>query len=229
MKFYVSTSDKYLHLIKPFSFLFNKFWSDEQEVVVLGYKTPNFKLPNNFSFVSMGKSINNPSEWSNGLIDYFSNIEDEWFMYATEDMFLVNPVDFKSLKKLKGYTKDKSTGRIGLTNDIHIKTCFNITDNVVEMTQDSQYRISCITSIWNKEYMLKTLKRDMTPWEFEVNGTSASCNDGYRILGLNSDFPVRICLAIRRGNFDSLDFKFDNEDRSLDGRIVDEMRGMGII
>ena len=229
MKFYVSTADKYVHLVKPFSFLFNKFWSEEQEVVVLGYQTPNFELPDNFSFVSMGKSENNPSEWSNGLIDYFSNIDDEWFMYATEDMFVVHPVDFEALEKLKGYTKGQRVGRIGLTNDVCRKSCFNVTDNVVEMTQDSQYRISCITSMWNREYMLKHLKRNMTPWEFEVNGTSTSHNDGYRILGLESNFAVRMCLAIRRGNFDSLDFKFDNEDRSLDEEVINEMKEKGII
>ena len=48
-------------------------------------------------------------------------------------------------------------------------------------------------------------------------------------LGLNSDFAVRMCLAIRRGNFDSLDFKFDNEDRSLDESVINEMKDKGII
>ena len=38
-----------------------------------------------------------------------------------------------------------------------------------------------------------------------------------------------MCLAIRRGNFDSLDFKFDNEDRSLDEEVINEMKEKGII
>ena len=56
MKIYISTSDKYVHLIEPFAFLFNKFWSSEQQVVVLGYNKPDFKLPKNFEFISMGIS-----------------------------------------------------------------------------------------------------------------------------------------------------------------------------
>ena len=100
----------------------------------------------------------------------------------------------------------------------------------VEMNQDSQYRISCITSMWNRGYMLKYLKRNMTPWEFEINGTNESRGDGYRILGLNSDFPVYISLAIRRGNFNELDFRFDNEyHRILDENIIQEMRDNNII
>ena len=71
MKVYISTSDKYLQLLKPFSFLFNRFWGEQQDVVVLGYKEPDFELPNNFEFVSMGVSRNDPKEWSDGLRDYF--------------------------------------------------------------------------------------------------------------------------------------------------------------
>jgi hypothetical protein len=228
MKFYVSTADKYVHLVKPFSFLFNKFWGEHQEVVVLGYKEPNCKLPDNFEFVSMDGRGDNPSEWSNGLIDYFSSIDDEWFMYATEDMFLVHPINFKSFEKLKTYTNDKTVGRIGLTNDIPFaNNCFDINDNMVEMHQNSPYRISCLTSIWNREYMLKHLQRNMTPWEFELQ--SNPLNDGHRILALKSDFAVRICIAIRRGKFDNLSFKFDNENRSLDNNVIEEMKELNII
>ena len=78
--------------------------------------------------------------------------------------------------------------------------------------------------------MLKYLKPNMTPWEFEINGTNESRGDGYRILGLNSDFPVHLSLAIRRGNFDKLDFRFDNEyHRTLDENIIQEMRDKNII
>ena len=163
MKVYISTSDKYLQLLKPFSFLFNRFWGEQQDVVVLGYKEPDFELPNNFEFVSMGISRNDPKEWSDGLRDYFKSIDDEWFIYATEDMFLVYPVNFSSLQKLETYMVD-GVGRINITNDACRKYYSIVEDNVVELKQDSDYRISCIYSIWNKEFMLKYLKPNMTPW-----------------------------------------------------------------
>ena len=229
MKVYISTSDKYLQLLKPFSFLFNRFWGEQQDVVVLGYKEPDFELPNNFEFVSMGVSRNDPKEWSDGLRDHFKSIDDEWFIYATEDMFLVYPVNFSSLQKLETYMVD-GVGRINITNDVCRKYYSTVEDNVVELKQDSDYRISCIYSIWNKEFMLKYLKPNMTPWEFEINGTNESRGDGYRILGLNSDFPVHLSLAIRRGNLDKLDFRFDNEyHRTLDDNVIQEMREKNII
>jgi hypothetical protein len=48
MKIYISTSNKYIHLIQPFQYLFNKFWSDKQRVTILGYEEPNFQLYKNF-------------------------------------------------------------------------------------------------------------------------------------------------------------------------------------
>ena len=50
MKIYIVTSDKYNHLLQIHSYLFNKFWGTDREVIVLGYKEPDFKLPSNFKF-----------------------------------------------------------------------------------------------------------------------------------------------------------------------------------
>tara|TARA_R110001599_G_scaffold78258_1_gene212863 strand:+ start:37 stop:735 length:699 start_codon:yes stop_codon:yes gene_type:complete len=229
MKIYISTSDRYTALIEPFAFLFNKFWSSDQQVVILGYTKPDCKLPENFEFISMGISRNDPKEWSTDLRKYFQSIDDEWFIYGTEDMFLVYPVDFNSLNKLKTYMKP-GVGRINITNDVCRKDCSILEDNVVELTQTADYRISCIYSIWNREYMLKYLQPEMTPWEFEIDGSIATNNDGYQILGLNSDFPVQLSLAVRRGNFSNLDFRFDNEyHRTLDQSVLNEMTEKGIL
>tara|TARA_R110002051_G_scaffold325622_1_gene429464 strand:- start:7726 stop:8415 length:690 start_codon:yes stop_codon:yes gene_type:complete len=229
MTIYISTSDKYVSLLKPFAYLFNKFWSKDQKVVILGYTKPDFKLPKNFEFVSMGISRNDPKEWSTDLRKYFESINDEWFIYGTEDMFLVYPVNFKSLDKLKKYMKS-GTGRISITNDACRKKCSTLEDNVIELSQTADYRISCIYSIWNREYMLKYLLPERTPWEFEIQGSIETRNDGYKILGLNSDFPIHLSLAIRRGNFSELDFRFDNEyHRSLDKETMNEMLDKEII
>jgi|TARA_R110000823_G_scaffold4593_12_gene18060 hypothetical protein len=230
MTVYISTSDKYVHLLKPFSFLFNRFWSETQPVVVLGYKEPDFDLPDNFSFVSMGVSRNDPQEWSTGLREYFSSIDDEWFIYGTEDMFLVQAVNLESLTQLTQYMERPDVGRISLTNDGMMKDCTVVDGNLIELTQDTDYRLSCIYSAWNREYMLRYLQPEMSPWEFEVKGTEQAKNDGYRILGMNNNFPIYLSLAIRRGNFDSLDFRVDNEyHRSLDRSIIDEMVAEGLI
>ena len=52
---FIATSNLFLPMLRPFVHLFNKFWSSEQPVIFLGYSKPNFDLPKNFSFVSMGE------------------------------------------------------------------------------------------------------------------------------------------------------------------------------
>jgi hypothetical protein len=175
-------------------------------------------------------SRNDPQEWSTGLREYFSSIDDEWFIYGTEDMFLVQAVNLESLTQLTQYMERPDVGRISLTNDGMMKDCTVVDGNLIELTQDTDYRLSCIYSAWNREYMLRYLQPEMSPWEFEVKGTEQAKNDGYRILGMNNNFPIYLSLAIRRGNFDSLDFRVDNEyHRSLDRSIIDEMVAEGLI
>ena len=53
LNIYVSTSNEHLHAIKPFQFLFNKFWGENQNVTILGYRPPDIELYNNFKFVSL--------------------------------------------------------------------------------------------------------------------------------------------------------------------------------
>ena len=42
---YVTVSDKYQWLLKPFCYLFNKFWGENQKVTFLCYKPIKFNLP----------------------------------------------------------------------------------------------------------------------------------------------------------------------------------------
>ena len=103
IKVYVSTSDNYINLIKIFQFLFNRFWDVEQEVIVLGYKEPDFKLEKNFSFHSMGQSRYTPNEWGTDLKKYFESIDDEFFILIFEDNFPVKPVNHNLLNEIKTF------------------------------------------------------------------------------------------------------------------------------
>ena len=76
---YISTSNKYIHLIKPFQYLFNKFWSGKQNVTILGYEEPKFKLEDNFDFISLGKQTT-IDDWCIDLKNFFESIDDDYFI-----------------------------------------------------------------------------------------------------------------------------------------------------
>jgi len=237
MKVYVGTSDKYIHLIEIYQFLFNKFWGNGYEVVVLGYQEPQFKLDDNFTFHSLGVSRNNPSEWGTDLKRYFEGIDDKFFIFMLEDMFPANPVNFDLLNDIINYLDD-NIGRFNITNT-HDRCRYldTVEDGklngytLLKCTPTSNYRISTIPSIWNRQYFLRYLKSEMSPWEFEVDGSNEAKEDGFRILGIKDTYALDSTLSVRRGNL-SIDLDFsvcDNPSDSVSEEVLNEMREKNII
>ena len=227
LKIYVTTSDDYVHLIKPFQFLFNKFWKNAK-VTILGYDNPKFKLNDNFEFVSLGTSTHTPSEWGTDLKQFFEQTDDEFFILMLEDMFIVKPVNIKMLETIKSLL-NINVGRFNISNNIdespllQYETMGEIEEvELIQCTQDSNYRLSCMPSIWQTNYFLKYLQNGWSPWEFELRGSILAKNDGYQILGTKANHALYHSLAIRKGNLNSeLDFRVcDQWDNSLDSRIA---------
>ena len=116
LNIYITTSNKYLHVLKPFSYLFNKFWSDTQKVTILGYEKPQFKLPKNFEFVTLGEQ-KGIEYWSEDLQSFFSSIDDKYFIYSMEDHFILDYVNFNILDNLKKHLNE-NVGRVGLSTQL---------------------------------------------------------------------------------------------------------------
>jgi len=70
---YIPTCDSYLFLVKPYTFLFNKFWNRPQKVVYLGYDKPKCDLPDNFDFITIGND-DDLKNWSSDLINFFNSM-----------------------------------------------------------------------------------------------------------------------------------------------------------
>ena len=225
MNIYISTSDKYIHLIEIFQYLFNKFWNSEQKVTILGFEEPKFKLEKNFDFISLGKQTTT-DDWCKDLTGFLESINDEYFIHAVEDQFIIRPVSEIMISKLINMM-DKDVGRIALETAAQTKPYkpFYSDDDifVIELDQMAQYRLSVCHSIWNKEYMLKYLKLNNTPWEFELDERPK--NDGYKILGTKYDHPIYCTHSVRKGDIENLDFTInDGYDISIDDGTLNELK-----
>lgn len=178
----VTTSNKYHHLLRIFIYLFNKNWSSEQRVEIVGYDKPNFYLPLNFSFHSMGEQVGGPNNFTTDLRKYFEK-QEQWLIWLFEDSF-IKDVDFKRLQYVSDL-REVNVGRINLAREAIKQDHFLIGSseygNLYENTQTANYRLSTQPSIWNKDFLLRYMIPGLTPWQFE---TQDSVNDGWRILGL---------------------------------------------
>lgn len=205
----VLTSDHYLHALRPFSWLFNKYWDCKQDVWVVGFARPDFNLPCNFHFVSMGDQANYPvGKWSDALIDYLIlNPKMHHFTLMLEDYWVTRPVNTQAVKMLYDYAVQfQDVLKIDLVADRLYAAGMTDYDNcgyldLVLSDYKSQYQMSLMTGIWSRELMLRFLVRNESPWEVELNGTPrvAAAGNEVRVLGTRQ-WPVRHILAHRRGN-----------------------------
>ncbi|HIB43784.1 MAG TPA: hypothetical protein EYO37_07450 [Nitrospina sp.] len=215
---FVSTNDKHEMCLKVFCELFEKFFKS-QKLNILGYTPPSEKLSDNFVFHSMGEQ-QAACEWSTGLIDFFSLLKDDIFIYGTEDVAFIKHTFFNVVNDLiKMMKDDPSIGRInlvdccegdegGLENSPHYKVKF-VKDikicSLYEQTPESPYKITTQFSIWNKAFFLKYLKKSQTPWEFETRGSQEAASDKeYKVLmTYGKHFPVSKKEAFKAGKWEN--------------------------
>jgi hypothetical protein len=209
---YIPICDQNLWILKVYFHLFRKFWGDDQKVVVLGFSEPDFDIPDNFTFVSLdNEQVGGASKWTRYLYDYFSSIEDEHIIFTLEDFFPSEKPNIQMLTQLYNLTKKNNVGRCDISwdsyinifdkNNVATKTkSYKVlvkNDNYVllEVPKNAPYRISTQPSIWNREYLLKLLDNDWSPWDFEVLGTLSSRGLDKRVIALAdptfTNFPTK--------------------------------------
>ncbi len=195
----VSVSDKYLWSLKPFSYLFNKYWSSFQRVIVAGYSLPDFKLPDNFSFYTIAQPQYEKERWADGLMQFFDVYQHPYFVLMLEDYWLSREVDVAGISKLVEYMElHQDVLRMDLTADRLYAGGMRQVDywknfDIIEAEQ-SQYQMSLQCGLWNRELFMKVLKalpKGMhSAWDVELEGTNIINNNYIRVLGTRQ-WPVR--------------------------------------
>jgi hypothetical protein len=228
MKIYCTTSDEYHHVLKVFIYLFNKFWGNDYEVIILGYKLPSFNLPINFKFYSMGTQ-SGTKNWCSDLRKFLETTDDDYFIMTMEDTFFKDYVD-KNILNAFYQCLSKDLIRIDLTEGMsyrefsHYKTINGI--NIIKNNKNVEYKISTQMSIWNKEYLIKYLRDNWTPWDLELNGSRESLNDNNIVLG--TDKNIKLCVNKNEGVRQNIGIRtFDFTDLNIE--VINDMKEKGII
>lgn len=170
-------------------YFFPKYWP-ESDVIVLGYKNPSYDYK--FAkFISLGKDTGSKDHCQQ-LFNYFNNIEDKHFIIGVDDQPLVSKVNQDIIDYLENIFKSNSDiGRCSLTlaNARRSNTTIDNVDinkenvRLFENHEGVPYKLSIVYSIFNKEYFLKYLEESKNLWDWEINGSKKSINDGWRIIG----------------------------------------------
>jgi len=206
-KIHILTSDKYLEALLPFAWLLKKYWIPEPDVIVGGFTPPDFALPPNFHFHSIGDFNDYPIErWSDGLIKFLNDIDDEIVCLFLEDMWIIQPVYSAVVDMAYDYMKQfEYVARLDLTGDrLHAGGAALYGDlghvKLIWSDPNSPYHLSTMPAFWRKEHLLKVLLPNETPWNTEISGTPrlAWLRNEMIVLGTNA-WPVKNTLAFRGG------------------------------
>lgn len=226
---YVFTSDKYIRAVRTFAFLFNRHWSINQRVQVVGFAEPDFELPENFSFMSLGLQKKYPwHKWSNALLDMMDDMPgDETFCLMLEDYWITRGVDIEAIDLLyKHMNEDDSIIKICLTGDRLYAG--GMTDygslgrlDLIKSAYDSPYHLSLMAGLWRRNLLYRVLVSNESPHDVEINGTSrlAELKDEVKVLGTRQ-WPLRHILGHRGGDPSETFVQGIHEDDLSDLRLL---------
>ena len=205
MRVLVTTCDHYHHVLKIFIYQFQKYWGRDQEVLILGFTPPNYDLPENFSFLSLGRGEEYPPQrWTDALIKALSQVEDEVFVLMLEDYILTRPVNLAALLILHDYMMQfKDVIKIDLGEDRLYAGGSDLTYNnvgfidLIKSMPGSPYHMSLWPGMWNRMNMMMILEPGESAQDLEIRGTTRlSHMQELRVLGTRQA-PVRIANVVR--------------------------------
>lgn len=190
-KVLVTTCNKAMWAMRPMAYLFNIYWSEQQQVDVLCESVPEFELPDNFNCIPVNlQDVDGwPKEkWTNGIVKYLDGISEQLVIWLLDDYWLNRTVDIRGVGSLIQYMHDNPTVlRMDLTKDrlyaggMQDYASYGHYDLIC--AEHSQYQMSLQTAIWNKGLLLTVLWPDWDPWQIELQGTSVVNARDMLVLG----------------------------------------------
>ena len=161
MKLIVLSCSKNEELFAPFSHCLEKYYPNHPEVIYFtdGIVNPYYKT------IVVPHDINH---WTTGLREFLSQIDDEQVLLMIDDCFIRGPVDEKRINEAAEYI----SGNIALMN---FEKSWDENDEETNLKgwkkrrSDSQFEVSLMCGIWQKDKLLKVIERDCDPWTIELN------------------------------------------------------------
>jgi hypothetical protein len=229
---YLMTCDKYAKVLPVSAFLFNRFWSPSQEVTICGFSPipEQYKLPDNFKFLSIGNQEDYPvGKWSDGLIRVLDMIDDEVFVLLLDDYLFRRPVNIPAIEMLADYMRQfKYVLKMDLCADRLYAWGMEDYDNcayidLLRSHPGSQYHMSLLTGIWNRTLLRRVLIPNESPWQVELDGTTRLSNMTDMLVLGTRQWPIQQVLGFRGGDSSHINLT------GLKSADVDDMRTLGII
>ena len=178
MKILVLSCDKYADTFIPFHHCMEKYWEGHPEVI---YKTETIDNP----FYKTIKANYPIQQWTKGVREVLSQIDDEQILLMMDDCFIRRPVNKARIK----YASENLKGNIA---NINFEKSWDIWDAPTDLVgfrrrcKGRPYEVSIMCGLWDKEKLINVLKKEGSPWDVEWYQN----NCGYDFLINDGDFII---------------------------------------
>lgn len=224
------TSDKYIHAVRPFMYLINKYWPNHPGVTVAGFTPPDFEMPIGSEFISLGKFEDYPvNRWSDGMYKALQAIDEEVVLVMLEDMWVVREVNDRAMSDAYDYmlhhpkvAKFDTGGDRLYAEGAKLDYGYWGQLDLVLSKRESPYQLSMMAGYWRTEHLIAAMRPGWTPWQVEIDGTTIIAQMDVDVVG-SRNWPLRHTLAFRSGDSSTLlldELKLDD---------VEKLKSMGYI
>ncbi len=208
MKIVVFTSDKHMWLLRGFFHQWEKCGGLELgDIEVAGFTVPSENLlPEYASFCSIGKFENYPiSKWSNAVIKYLESIPNELVLILLEDYWMLRKINLEAVGLARKFMKVREDV---MRFDLAADRCFNKSSVYVGnlgsldlCEAKADYSLSFQASIYRREWLLKFMKPDESPWEAEIYGSHRLNRSLLKVVG-TYQWPMNYMIVVNKGKVD---------------------------
>lgn len=202
---FIRTCDARLAALRVMLWLINRHWHPNPEVVVAGYARPEWELPPNVTFHSIGENRDYPvSRWTDATAKFLREMPDEAFVLLLEDYWLMRDVDARAIHILGDYARQFTyVARIDLTGDRLYAGGADLDYgrvahlDLIKSMPGSPYHFSLMAGLWRRDHLLRHLPPGWSPWDCEIQGTTQLSHDQNVIVLGTRQWPLRHTIAFR--------------------------------
>lgn len=184
----IYSCEKNSDMWKYFSILFRKYWSNCPYQVILvtdkfKYHQPGIytEIPEKYVF---DKVVVDDSNWAHMMKSAIKAADTPFVSLWMDDYLLCDRIENDKIEELIQKAKEYHVGNLRLSQTAFTTAeVFEKDDKFLKFKQGTAYSISTQVGIWSTDFLLKYIKDDWSPWDFERVGSLEIKSEEYPMLG----------------------------------------------
>lgn len=186
----ISSTDGAKDMWKYYSIFQEMYWQDCPFEIVLINETVSID-DSNLCFNR--QLLIDESKWSDMLKEGLQKINTKYIILNFEDQWPRRKVINKRITEALHKMEIDTIGCMQI-----FKKYKNVNSEYIKISFGDAYRMSCSTSIWNREFLIECLESGESPWHFETHGSYRKNTNKMPVLAMVSPaFPF--VNALRKG------------------------------